>query len=53
MSLSQLANEQFSSRGAVVLDEDLWSVPLVTGILDDRDVLSGSRNVVRSPRVSF
>ena len=43
----------FSSHGTVVLDENLWSVHLVVGILDDRDVLRGSRNIVRSPCVSF
>ena len=43
----------FSLRGTVVLGENLWSVSLVVGLLDDWDALRGSRNIVRSPRVSF
>ena len=35
----------FSSRGTVVLDENLWSVPLVVGILDDRDALQKHRQI--------
>ena len=38
-----------SSRGTVVLDEDLWYVPLAAGILDDRDALRGSRSILKSP----
>ena len=39
-----------NSCGTVVLNENLWSVPSVVRILDDRDALRGSRNIVISSR---
>ena len=42
-----------NSCGTVVLNENLWSVPVAVGILDDRDALRGSRNIVGSPYVGF